>query len=71
MAWASTKMHRTTFINLDICQQMIPLWNIQLMALTYFFKVKKKLNFNILNNEIWGKYVNWLSTWRFNNILVF
>ena len=34
-------MHRKTFIDFDICQQMTLLWKLYLMTLTSFFKVKK------------------------------
>ena len=37
MVRASAKMHRTTFIDFDIFQQMIPLQDLH-MSLTYFLK---------------------------------
>ena len=40
-ARVSEKMHRMTFIDLDICQRMIPLRNLHLMTMAYFFRIKR------------------------------
>ena len=37
-ASASAKMHRTSFIDLNICQRLIPLRVLHLMTLTYFLR---------------------------------
>ena len=36
---ASAKMRRTTFIDLDICQRIMPFLKLHIMTLTYFLKV--------------------------------
>ena len=69
---ASAKMHRTTFIYLDICQRIIPLRCLHIMTLTYLFKGKK--------SDILLSWKQWeleqtceitLSIWRSSNISVF
>ena len=37
---ASAKIHRTTFVDLDICQRMLQWRKLHLIILTYFFKIK-------------------------------
>ena len=50
-------MHRTTFIHLDIYQEMIPLRYSHLMTLTYFLRT------NILNCNISEKVRTRENTW--------
>ena len=67
----SEKMHRTTFICLDMCQWMIPLWftpnnlNSLLQGKKYEILISKKQWETPQACELT------LSTWRFSNILIF
>ena len=65
MVRASAKMHGTTFIDLDIRKQMIPLRKLYLMTLTYF-SGSKSLNFIILETARASETREMsLSIWRF------
>ena len=48
--WELGKKYGMSFIDFDICQQLKPLQNLQLMTSTYFFKVKN-LKFSYIGNS--------------------
>ena len=52
------KIRQTTSIDLDICQRIIRLRNIELMS--YFFKVKNLKFYYPGNSESWHKHVKFL-----------